>query len=98
VNTLILSSAAGALLLLSSCSADQVDFKTQTETFIRSETAAAKIGTSFAKAQCEAPASTKVGTNYSCVATAADGSTWDFSVTIDKKNSFFIQDYAPRTG
>ena len=41
---------------------------------------------------------TKVGSTYSCVATAADGSTWDFSAKIDKKNSFKIDDYKQRSG
>jgi hypothetical protein len=85
--------AVTAVILLGACSADSTDFKRNTENFLKKdERVASEIGVAFTKAECTAPASTKVGTKYYCVASGADGSTWDLEVTIDSKTSFTITD------
>ena len=86
------------LLALAACSADQTDFKRETEQFLKGdERVASTIGVAFTRAECRAPASTKVGTKYFCVATAADGATWDLEVTITSATSFQVSDYKART-
>jgi hypothetical protein len=90
--------AIAAVLVLGACSADQTDFKRQTESFLKSdERVAAATGVAFSKAECQAPVSTKVGTTYSCVATGVDGTTWDLEAAITAKTSFQITDYKART-
>ena len=90
--------AVAAVLVLGACSADRTDFKRETESFLKKdERVASTVGVAFTKAECEAPSSTKVGTTYSCVATAADGSTWDLQITIETKSSFQVTDYKVRT-
>ena len=87
-----------AALLLGACSADQTDFKRETEQFLKhDERVASTIGVAFTKAECRAPESVKVGATYSCVAVAADGSTWDLQVTITSKTSFQVTDYTVRS-
>ena len=89
--------AAVGTLLLAACTADQTDFKRETEQFLKhDERVASTIGVAFTKAECRAPTSTKVGTTYYCVATAADGATWDLQVTITSKTSFQVSDYKAR--
>ncbi len=83
--------------MLGACSADQTDFKHQTEKFLKSdERVVAATGVAFTKAECQAPVSTKVGTRYSCVASAVDGTTWDLAAEITAKTSFQITDYKAR--
>lgn len=85
------------MLLVGGCSADQSDFKQQAEKLIKSDIRVEQsTGTRFTKAECAPPKSTAVGTRYSCVAIAVDGSTWDFSVRIESKNTIFIDDYKQR--
>ncbi|MDQ2797017.1 MAG: hypothetical protein M3Y06_07625 [Actinomycetota bacterium] len=93
---LVLAFAAAALVL-GACSADRTDFKRETESFLKKGVAAEAIGVAFTKAECEAPASTKVGTKYYCVANGADGSTWDIEATITSKTLFTITDRKVRT-
>ena len=93
-----LAIAAVPALVLGACSADQTDFKRQTETFLkRDERVVSTLGVAFTKAECSAPTSTKVGTKYFCVATAVSGATWDLEATITSKTSFQISDYKART-
>ncbi len=95
---LIAAATAIGLVVIGGCSADQGDFKTQAEKLIKSDLRVEQsTGTTFTKAECAPPKSTKVGTQYSCVAIAVDGSTWDFSVKIQSKNTIFIDDYKQRT-
>jgi len=89
--------AIAAVLVLGACSVDQTDFKRETEQFLKNDDrVAAETGVAFTKAECQPPASTKVGTTYSCVATGADGTTWDLAVSITTKTSFQVTDYKAR--
>ena len=89
--------AVATVALLAACSADTNDFKHETERFIKgSYEIRQQLGTTFTKAECEPPTETAVGAQYSCVAVAADGSTWDFAAEITDKNRFEIIDYKPR--
>ncbi|MCU1502762.1 MAG: hypothetical protein JWM12_2116 [Ilumatobacteraceae bacterium] len=90
--------ALAAVVFLGACSADQTDFKRETENFLKhDERVASATGIAFTKAECQAPVSTKVGTEYACVATGVDGSTWDLAATITTKARFEIFDYKVRT-
>ena len=92
-----LAVVATAVGLLGACTPDQTDYKHEAESFIKGdERVPAATGTTFTKAECTPPANTKVGTKYSCVAVAADGTTWDFAVQITAKNRFEIVDYKAR--
>jgi len=86
-----------SVAVFAACTPDQSDYKRETEQFIKGdERVAAATGTTFTKAECEPPTETAVGAQYSCVAVAADGSTWDFAAEITDKNRFEIIDYKPR--
>jgi hypothetical protein len=90
--------AVAAVAVLAACSPDQSDYKRETEQFIKGdERVATATRTTFTKAECEPPQDTKVGSRYSCVAVAADGSTWDFAAEITAKNRFEVIDYKART-
>ena len=69
---------AGAVLLLSACSADATDFKAAAEKGI---TGSDGLGDG-SSAECEDPADGKVGTTFTCTGTAADGTVIDFVATI----------------
>ena len=84
--------------MVAGCSTDPGDFKQQAEKLIKSDSRVeASTGTTFTKAECAPPKSTDIGTQYSCVAVAVDGSTWDFSIKIQSKNTIFIEDYKQRS-
>ncbi|MFT3855778.1 MAG: DUF4333 domain-containing protein [Ilumatobacteraceae bacterium] len=96
--TLIAATGASLVLLLGACSkdADTSDFKKQTADFINGKEVEEKTGTDFEDASCEEPASTAIGTTYTCTATATtDGSKWTFDVEITSKNGFTVQDANP---
>src|SRR6478609_8197228 len=91
------AAATVALVLTAGCSADTNDFKHETERFLKSSyEVSQQVGTTFTKAECEAPTETGVGAAYQCVAVAADGATWDFAIVITDKNRFRIVDYKAR--
>jgi hypothetical protein len=89
--------AATALVALAACSADEQDYQREAEKFIEDEDGdvAGSLGLTFTNAVCEQPASSDVGTTYSCTADGSDGTSYQFTVTIDKKNSLKITDYEP---
>lgn len=82
--------AAASLALLAACSADGDDFQRSAEEYIEGDRIAAQAGTSFTDAACDEPASTDAGTTFACTATAADGSQWQFVVTIVDDGNFEI--------
>ena len=99
--TLIAATGASLVLLLGACSKDpdKTDFKKQTADFINGKEVEEKSGVDFDDASCEEPASTAVGTTYTCTATAVDdGSTWTFEVEITSKNGFTVQSANPSDG
>lgn len=71
--------AAGTL---SACSTSPQDFKTEGEKFLQSPELAQEAGYKFSRAKCEEPASTAVGTQFTCTATDNDGDNWEFVVEI----------------
>lgn len=74
-------------LTLGACSAGQADFKAAAEKAIRTDVETNSGVAGKAVATCDDPSSTKVGTKFACVATAADGSTFTYSaeITNDKE-------------
>ncbi len=97
-SNLAVAAVVGAVLLAAGCAADQGDFKREAENLIKSDSRVeASTGTTFTKAECEPPKSAAVGNRFSCVAIAVDGSTWDFSIQIQAKNTIFIDDYKQRS-
>ena len=90
---------AGVLVgaaVLSSCSADTGDFRSEAAMFLRGSLVAQRTGQTFATAECESPESTKVTTEFRCSATTEAGVVWDFNVVIDGTNTFRISDYNQR--
>lgn len=70
------------------------DFRTETETFIAGEQVADATGLTFTSVSCEAPASTDVGTTYTCFAWA-DGTQYQLDVEITSVDGFTVQDVNP---
>jgi hypothetical protein len=68
--------------MLSACSTSPQDFKTEGEKFLQSPELAQEAGYTFSRAQCKEPASTTVGTRFTCTATDNDGDDWEFVVEI----------------
>lgn len=67
-------------LLVAGCSADKTDFKAAAEKTIREDVEKNIEGD--ATADCDDPGATKVGTTFSCLATAGDGSTYTYIAEI----------------
>ncbi|MCU1501231.1 MAG: proline-rich proteoglycan 2 [Ilumatobacteraceae bacterium] len=70
-------------------------FRADTEDYIESQDVADQVGTQFSSASCETPASTDVGTTYTCTADDPDGASYVFSVRINSSASFLIEDVQP---
>jgi hypothetical protein len=70
------------VVALSACSTTPSNFKTEGEKFLQSPELAQEAGYTFGRAQCEQPASTTVGTQFTCTATDNDGDDWEFVVEI----------------
>ena len=81
---------------LASCSADTGDFRSEAESFLRGPLVARRTGQTFATAECAAPPSTKVDTQFHCSATTEAGVVWDFNLVIDGTNTFRVTDYNQR--
>lgn len=85
--TLLTALAAGTFALVA-CSAGSTDFKDAAEKAIKSEGGGLGKGSS---ASCEKPGSTDVGTTFQCTGTAADGTVYDITATIDKKDHVQVE-------
>jgi hypothetical protein len=97
----LIAATGGLVLLLGACTKDAgtSDYKKQTADFINGKQLADKAGRDFNDASCKEPASTAVGTQYTCTATdATDGSTWTFQVQITEKNGFTVTSGTSETG
>ena len=66
--------------LLGACSADETDYRDAAEKYIRDQ-----LGDD-AKAECQDPASTAVGTIFTCTGTDAAGATTSWEAQITKKD------------
>lgn len=78
----ILTLVIAGTLLVSACSTTSGDFKSEAETFLQSPDLAEQAGYKFTQAKCAAPATTTVGTRFTCTATDNDGDDWEFVVEI----------------
>lgn len=67
---------------ISGCSTSPSDFKSEGEKFLQSPELAQEAGYKFSKAVCQDPATTAVGTQFTCTATDNDGDDWEFVVEI----------------
>lgn len=77
------------LFALAACSS--ASYKSETEKFINDDTGLEELaGGDVTDAACEDPPSEDVGTEYTCTATAADGSELTFDIQIDKKDHFLV--------
>lgn len=90
----IIAALAAGTFVLSACSAASTDYKAAAEKAI---TGTGGLGEG-STAVCEKPASTDVGTTFSCVGTAADGTVVQLTATIDKKNHVTVGDAAATGG
>ena len=97
-----LGTIATAVVAVGACggNAGPGDFASEAEDFIEGELAENDTlgGLTFTDAECDEPASTDVGTTYSCVAVGSDGQTYSFAVSIDGERSLRIDGMAPVTG
>lgn len=84
-----------ALLGVAACAGDPSteDFQSQAEKFIDDDDGdlAAQAGNTYEDVECQEPASTDVDTTYTCSATGADGSVYDFVVTITGSTELRVQ-------
>ena len=88
---------AVALVVLAACTPGTTDYKSQTEDFITDNGEVEEfIGVDVVEATCVEPASTDVGTEYTCEAVDANDNIWDFEVTINAEDQFLITDIAQR--
>ena len=84
---ILLTVAAGAALF-AGCSADKTDFKKTAEKTIQDE--AKKQLDITVTAVCDEPTATKVGTTFTCTATATDGTVYNFTAEITKSNEVTV--------
>jgi Domain of unknown function (DUF4333) len=93
--------AAGlAVFCAAACSPDEGDFKNDAEGFIEDDDGEveSQIGVALSDATCEDPASTDVGTTFTCTAVGDDGTTYDFTVEITGDNSYQVGGGTPAGG
>lgn len=76
--------------MLAACSASSVDYKTEGEKFLESESLADSTGYQYQDAQCDEPESTEVGTQYVCTATRDDDSSWELILEIIGDSKFMV--------
>ena len=82
--------ACVSLALVAACSASSVDYKTEGEKFLESESLAESVGYLYTDAQCDEPGSTEVGTQYACSATRDDGTSWELILEIIGDSQFMV--------
>jgi hypothetical protein len=76
------------LLPLAACSADAADFQVSAEKLIESQEGATRSGTSFHDARCERPGKVQPGIEFTCTATDAGGTLWEFNVVVKDSKKF----------
>jgi hypothetical protein len=88
----VLAVLAGSLLVACGGDPGTGDFQDEAESFIESDEYAESpnVGQAFTDAECEEPASTDVGTAYTCTGVGADGQTYSFAVTITGENTLEV--------
>ena len=97
-----LATLVAAAIAIGACggNAGPGDFADEAEDYIEGDLADNPQvgGLTFTDAQCDEPASTDVGTTFSCVAQASDGQTYTFGVTIDGERSLRVDTADPIAG
>ncbi len=93
---LIVAAASSGILLLAACTNDATDFKEDAEAYIESDSIESPLSTTFSGTVCVEPATIEAGETFTCTAVAADGTTWDFTVTITGENSYNVTSNGPR--
>jgi hypothetical protein len=83
---IILAALAAGTFVLAACSAESTDYKAAAEKAITGKDG---LGDG-SSATCEKPASTDVGTTFTCTATDKDGTAYNFIATIDKKSHVLV--------
>jgi hypothetical protein len=86
--------AAGAALL-AACSADSADFQKSAEGFIEGDVVAKEAGTKFTDATCTKPPKVEAGATFTCTATDADGTKWNFDLVVKDSTNFEITSGQP---
>jgi len=71
------------------------EFKSETEAFIEGSKVADKAGFSLSGAECETPASTSIGTTYTCWAFDDSGKKFVLGVEITDAAGFTVQSLEP---
>ncbi len=87
--------AAGIAVLgmglgVAACAATEKKYQDEAADYIESEEVADEVGQAFTGAECVTPASTDVGTSFTCTATGADGVAYSFDVEITAKSEFTV--------
>ncbi len=91
-----LAAIAATTIVVGACggNAGPGDFADEAEKYIEGELADDNpqvTGIPFTDANCDEPASTDVGTTYTCTAVGADGQTYSFPVSIDAERTLTVQ-------
>ena len=96
---IVLPVVAAVVALLAGCGGppSTKDFANQAVKFIEGDMArnTQLNGLTFSAAQCDEPASTKAGTEYSCTAMASDGQQRTLTVKIVSRNTLQVTDLQP---
>jgi hypothetical protein len=89
-----------AILGIAACSPDEGDFKNDAEGFIEDDDGEVEgqLGVALSDATCDDPASSDVGTTFTCTAVGDDGTTYDFTVEITGDNSYQVGGGTPSSG
>lgn len=82
--------AFGSTIALLGCSTAPSDFKSEGEKFLQSPELAKEAGYKFSNARCEEPASTTIGSQFTCTATDNDGDDWEFVIEITDERALTV--------
>jgi hypothetical protein len=88
--------AAALVVALVACSHSTTDYRNAAKKAIGSKQATTAVGQAFTDISCESPASTKVGTTFTCTATGkTDGKKFSFTAAIASNTRVEITDFKP---
>jgi hypothetical protein len=86
--TVVGVAVAGAVVLSACGNTGPVDFGKSAERFIQSDKVEKQAKTTFTNATCTQPADRTAGSKFTCTATAADGTTWNFDMVVKDAHNF----------
>ncbi len=84
-----LAGVACSAVCLAGCFTSAADFKSEAETYIADQVAAA-VETAFTSVNCDAPIDQNVGTRFACQAIDDAGGIWEFDTVIDVEGEFTV--------